>query len=215
MSKVLILSKTKMLGGRVCVGGVDLDARCSIRLLDSEGHHETQDECPYELLSVWNVEYSRNNRRSAPHLEDVNVVKREPVGTIVKPKELTKLRHYNVKMYNSPLLEVFDGKLSSTEHGSLYIDHEKGVTEYSTCFWTCDRNLRKNRYSTEQKIKYDYRDSDGRWYHITYVGVDHIPDIIPAGSLIRLSLAHWWHPEGDDVEDRCYLQLSGFFSVVE
>ena len=39
---------------------------------------------------------------------------------------------------------------------------------------------------------------------------------IPAGALVRLSLAHWWRPAGDDDgEYRCYVQLSGWFLPTE
>lgn len=213
MSRVLILSKTKMQENRVCVGAVDLDNKCSIRLLNCDGHHETIDECPYEVLTIWDIVYSRTNRRPAPHLEDVNVLNRTRISIQEDPKILLELESYNIRVYNSPLLNVFEEKLSSTEKGSLYISEEKGVPRYSTCFWKCDKYLKKNRFSTEQKIKYDYRDNEGKWYHISYVGLDNAPDIIRAGTLIRLSLAHWWHPENTDIGDRCYLQLSGFFNI--
>lgn len=213
MSRVLILSKTRMQENRVCVGGVDLDNRCSVRLLKSDGHHETVDECPYEILSIWDVEYERINRRPAPHLEDVGVMSRSKTTKVVKPKELLKLPNYNLKLYRTSLLQVYDGKLNATDSGSLFISNEKGAPEYSTCFWICDRDLRKNRFSTDQKIKYDYLGENGRWYHITYVGLEDAPNVIPSGSLIRLSLAHWWHPDNTDVEDRCFLQLSGVYNL--
>lgn len=213
MSKVLILSKTKMQENRVCVGAVDLDNRCSVRLLDYDGHHETIDECPYEILAIWDIVYRKTNRRPAPHLEDVNVLNRNRISVQGNSRQLLELDNYNIRVYDSPLLNVFEEKLNSTERGSLYISNEKGVPEYSTCFWRCDKDLRKNRFSTEQKVKYDYRDHEGKWYHITYVGLENAPDVIKAGTLVRLSLAHWWHPEDTDAEDRCYLQLSGFFNV--
>ena len=35
---------------------------------------------------------------------------------------------------------------------------------------------------------------------------------IPAGALVRISLAHWWRPrDHPEEEERCYLQLSGWF----
>jgi hypothetical protein len=46
-------------------------------------------------------------------------------------------------------------------------------------------------------------------YTISYVGSVDPLDTIEPGSLIRLSLAHWWKPEDSDDEERCYLQLSG------
>ena len=198
---------------RVCVGAVDLDNRCSIRLLNCDGRHETIDECPYEILTVWNITYHRTNRRPAPHLEDVNVINRVQIPYHESRRILLELDNYNIRIYHSSLLSVFEGKLNSTEKGSLFISNEKGVPGYSTCFWVCDKSLRKNQYSPEQKIRYDYLDDEGKWYHITYVGLDNAPDVIRRGTLIRLSLAHWWHPEDTTTEDRCYLQLSGFFNI--
>ena len=216
MSKILILSKTKMQENRVCVGGVDLDNRCSIRLLDRNGHHETVDECPYDLLSVWDIEYTRIHRRPAPHLEDVKVTKRHNTNRSVDPAELLKLTNYNIRIYdNLPIQETFSGKLLSTEGGSFYISEEGGIPNFSTCFWVCDKTLRKSRYSKPEKVKYNYTDDEDNWFQITYVGVDKAPDRIPKGSLIRLSLAHWWSPEDSDTEKRCYLQLSGYFELEE
>lgn len=163
MSRVLILSKTKMQENRVCVGAVDLDNRCSIRLLNCDGHHETIDECPYEILTVWNITYHRTNRRPAPHLEDVNVINRVQIPYHESRRILLELDNYNIRIYHSSLLSVFEEKLNSTEKGSLFISNEKGVPGYSTCFWVCDKSLRKNQYSTEQKIRYDYRDDEGKW----------------------------------------------------
>lgn len=215
MSKVLIISKTRMQDDRVCVGAIDLDNKRSIRLLNSNGFHETIHECPYELLTIWEIKYNKISKRSAPHLEDVAVLHRTNTHISVKLNELPKFHiyYYNLKLYSSSLLRTFDEKLSSTDGGSLYINNTKGVTKYSTCFWICDKDLKKNRFSTERKIKYDYQDDDGRYYHITYVGIENSPDIIKKGTLVRLSLAHWWHPENTDIEDRCYLQLSGFFDL--
>lgn len=202
-----------MQDNRVCVGGVDLDNKCSVRLLNINGLHEHFNECPYNLLRIWEIAYSKTNKRPAPHLEDVAVHKRTKTPYIVKPKELPKLEKYNIKIFRHSLLTTFDGKLNSTDSGSLYISSQKGVTDYSTCFWVCDRDLIKNRFSTEQKIKYDYQFGT-KWYHIPYVGLENGPDIIKSGTLIRLSLAHWWHPKDNNgIENRCYLQLSGFFSI--
>lgn len=215
MSKVLILSKTKMQEDRVCVGGVDLDNRCSIRLLDRNGHHETINKCPYELLSIWEVEYTQMHRRPAPHLEDVKVTRRRDTKNVVSPTELLKLPNYNIRIYNnSPIQETFAGKLLSTDGGSFYISRELGVPNFSTCFWVCDKTLTKSRRTNSNKVKFTYRD-DEDWFQITYVGVEKAPERIPKGSLVRLSLAHWWSPEDSDTEERCYLQLSGFFKLEE
>ena len=74
MSKVLIVSKTKMANDNVCVGGVDIENERSVRLLDENGYHELRDECPYEIWDVWETDYCSSNQRPAPHVEDVNVL---------------------------------------------------------------------------------------------------------------------------------------------
>lgn len=45
---------------------------------------------------------------------------------------------------------------------------------------------------------------------IKFVGYQNPIDIIPQGSVIRLSLANWWNTD-NTTEDRCYLQLSGWY----
>ena len=211
MKRVLVLSKTKMQDNRVCVGGVDLDNRCSVRLLDYSGHHESIELCPYNLLDIWEVEYCKTNRRPAPHLEDVNVIRRQRVNENIDASNLLNiLSNGGVNIYNKgSLFSAFDGKLCSGGSHSLYINHNNGVPDHSTCFWVSDKTIRQSRFSTPEKVKFEYCHNDV-WYQIAYVGFEPVPDVIPAGTLVRLSLANWWHPEGQD-EDRCYLQISSIY----
>lgn len=50
---------------------------------------------------------------------------------------------------------------------------------------------------------------------IPYVGFEPAVDLIPKGTLVRVSLARWWRPHDSppDMEERCYLQLSGWYEV--
>ncbi len=63
-------------------------------------------------------------------------------------------------------------------------------------------------------------DGGGSYYHhvagyedrrLKYVGAERAIPVIPAGTLIRVSLARWWAPEGSEMEERCYVQLSGWY----
>lgn len=45
---------------------------------------------------------------------------------------------------------------------------------------------------------------------IKFVGYQDAIDRIPQGTIIRLSLANWWDKDGS-AENRCYLQLSGWY----
>ena len=47
---------------------------------------------------------------------------------------------------------------------------------------------------------------------LTFVGFQEPLEIIPAGTLLRVSLAHWWRPEDTPEAEECrYAQLSGWF----
>lgn len=45
---------------------------------------------------------------------------------------------------------------------------------------------------------------------IKFVGYQDVVDRIPQDTIMRLSLANWWDKNGSD-ENRCYLQLSGWY----
>jgi len=46
-----------------------------------------------------------------------------------------------------------------------------------------------------------------------YVGFEPKVNLIPAGTLMKISLARWWKPEDSDMSERCYLQLSGWYGL--
>lgn len=215
MSKVLIVSKTRMANDKVCVGGVDLEQKRSVRLMNADGRHGRVSECPYEIFDVWELDYINSNQRPAPHVEDVNVIRRKKKGVL--KNELRQvdtliqiLRRCNISVFKGSLFSAFDGKLKSTQYGTLFIN-EDDVPSYSTCFWICDKDVCRSDFQGRQR--YNYNGGSRQWgYNISYVGLTDAVDIIPQGSLIRLSLAHWWSPDNSDDEERCYLQLSGYFN---
>ncbi|MBQ2188251.1 MAG: hypothetical protein II401_06805 [Bacteroidales bacterium] len=201
-----------MAEGRVCVGGVDVERKRSVRLMRADGKHELLSECPYAIYDVWELDYINSNQRPAPHIEDVNVISREKKGVLKDDlrhvdKLVQLLKQCNIPVFNGSLLSAFDGKLKSTQYGTLFIN-EENVPAYSTCFWICDRDVHRSYFHGKQR--YNYNDGSRPWgYNIPYVGLTDAVDSIPKGSLIRLSLAHWWSPDDSDDEERCYLQLSG------
>ncbi len=212
MCKVLIVSKTKMAGKKVCVGGIDVEKHRSIRLMNQNGYHEVLDECPYNIFDVWNLKYANVLTRPLPHSsEDVKVLQRNKLHVLKKDINIVDFlkKESGVNIYDGRINNVFSGYLKSTDKGSLYISKSK-VPNHSVCFWICDQDIKRTDY--QGKIKFNYKDSIHKWgCNISYVGLDSNPlDVIPKGSLIRLSLAHWWSPPGG-IEKRCSLQLSGYF----
>ena len=91
MGQFLIVSKTKMQHDHVCVGAIDLDKKKSIRLLNEDGFHETLQDCPYELLQIWDIEYKHTNYRPLPHSEDVSVLSRTYTGENMDNKMLLQV----------------------------------------------------------------------------------------------------------------------------
>jgi hypothetical protein len=201
-----------MANGYVCVGGVDVDYCRSVRLLTANGGHETSVDCPYEIWDIWDIDYYLSQRRPNPHTEDANVTRREKIDRVDVPNMSINrfagwLERARIPLFRGSLFSVFDGKLKLTDMDKLYISKDD-VPAYSTCFWINDKRLLG--YESRGRWQYRYNNMSNRYgYTISYVGEDEPLDTIEEGSLIRLSLAHWWKPEDSDDEERCYLQLSG------
>ena len=212
MNKILIVSKTRMTSSSVCVGGVDLDNRQSVRLLYWNGRLESLYECPYNIRDVWEMEYRKEIQSPLPHSEDVCVTARKITGRLdPKIRIFDLLRKLNFRVYQDDIRNTFEGKLQTTDNGVFYISR-KAIPFNSTCFWVCDRDLWRN--DVQNRIRFRYNDGTRNWgYNITYVGIDqNIPPLIPQNTLMRLSLARWWTPDNGR-EEGCYLQFSGWYDL--
>jgi hypothetical protein len=202
-----------MNNNNVCIGGIDLEQRLSVRLLTAQGYHEPLDKCPYNIRDVWDIEYNRTNKRPLPHSEDVCVVSRNKVSVL--RKDITMLSYLDIiryPIYNGSIFATYDGKLKSSREGSLFISADN-VPTYSTCFYISDVNMQQHTNPADNRIYYYFSVSLDPFadYRIPYVGTEiSISKIIPKGTLIRLSLANWWQNEFMS-EKRCYLQLSGAY----
>lgn len=212
MNKILIVSRTRMKENRVCVGGIDLTQNCPIRLLDPNGYHEDENICPYEIGDIWNCSYVRNPRRPAPHLEDSNVISRTLVqkhACTTKDDFVNELTNHGVKIFNGNLNDCFDGCLATD--GRKYYVSQNTIPQYSTCFWINDKVLRRNDFPKSDggtKKQLAYMDGSSPWGRsIAYVGLGNTPQLVPTGSLVRLSLANWWSKD-NNTPKRCYLQVS-------
>ena len=112
----------------------------------------------------------------------------------------------NVKIWRGSTDILFDGHINWTPNGSGYISESGQIPENSVGFWIPDKELTRRDYN--EKVRYSY---PIRWRNITFVGFQDPLDSIPAGTLVRVSLARWWSP--DENEERCYLQLSGYYTI--
>lgn len=109
-------------------------------------------------------------------------------------------------MWQGAPSNLFDSCLCFTGSGRGFIAAQTGVPANSAGFWISDRDL-VEMPAEAGGIFYEY--SNAR--QVKYVGLIETLSNIPAGTLLRVSLARWWKPEDVEIEERCYLQLSGWY----
>lgn len=200
MDRVLIVAKTHMACG-ACVSGLTDSTNKGIRLLPP-GHHNQQADTDFAVGQVWNMEFQELEIVEPPHVEDVIVKSQEYVGRVSNVRETLLKR---VQPWKGEPKELFDGLLEFTANGKGFISRRKQLPKASTGYWLPDKPMYLE-FDFKHKPFYSYLGS----CTLPYVGyVDPIKQI-PAQNLVRVSLARWWRPEGAN-EDRCYLQLSGWY----
>lgn len=207
--KVLIVSKTHMNTG-VCVGGITFDGRF-VRLLDNNGHNQS-DDCPFKINEAYDITFIEKQNPTPPHIEDILVQSSKYVGRLKDDISMIDfITKRNVNIWRGNIDNLFDKALKFTTNGSGYINSSK-IPQNSVSFWIADKDLIKS-IDSKGKVRYKYQ-TDDPWsseIQIKYVGLQPTEDIIPKGTLLRVSLARWWSPNDVEVENRCYLQLSGWY----
>jgi hypothetical protein len=202
----VIISKTRMSGVKVCVGGFDTDSGRNVRLLTSFGSNQNKDT-PFQIGQIWNLVYKQRPNCHSPHIEDILIISWQYVGNQNNLKDFIRS---NCSIIRGSLSKTFENKLVFTIAGSAFIAHSSGIPNGSVCFWRPDSNLIRNDYGN--KTRYDYIKGSHR-RHITFVGFQGPVSIIRQDSIVRLSLARWWCPKDSspEEEEKCFLQLSGYF----
>lgn len=200
MAKVVIVSRTKMKNG-VCCGGFNLETGEFIRLHTAKGANLPV-EAPYNVGQVFDLKYKTAwNPRPKPHVEDKQVFSGEYI------KQLSTIELRQAIINNCPVLEgdlssVFQGFLKPDKY-AMYIG-QNAVPEYSVCFWRPNAPLKLVNFMGKPRYYFNGQ-------YISFVGFQSPVNVIPAGTLVRLSLANWWSPDGNPKNLRCYLQISGWY----
>ena len=227
---VTIVAKTHM-GGGACIGGITADGR-SVRLIAPDMAFNEHFNLDYQVGDVWEIAGEPPDDLIPPHTENVIVRRKRRQGMA---DDLLGLIERHMPPRAGGLAALYDGLTQSSKPGGpLYIAHAKqdltgrrpqfspgeefpadlsglGVPGYSTIFWRPDQPL--TRDIEGKRIRYRYPTDDGG-RTLTFVGFQEPVAVIPAGTLLRVSLAHWWRPqEFPETEPRCYLQLSGWYEL--
>ena len=70
--EILIVSKTRMGTYHRCIGGLELATMRSVRLLSANEWNQPENT-PYQIGSIWDIDYVARPNSRPPHVEDVLV----------------------------------------------------------------------------------------------------------------------------------------------
>lgn len=200
---VLIVSKTRMSNG-VCVGGIIEITGEFIRLHNEHGGN-LQSDAPYEIGDRWLMKVEKAwNSRPIPHSEDKQVTPVQKIKNVGICGIIDYIKNHELgnRLIQGPLGNAFECCLNLSTSKN-YINRSR-IPSFSTQFWIAECDL----VHIERWNSHYYRYKDD--IRIKYVGIQTPIDRIPKGAIIRLSLANWWDGDGSG-EERCYLQLSGWY----
>ena len=215
---VLIVAKTRR-GGGACVGAITADCR-SVRLEAANAATDEHAGMEYQVGEVWKIDAAPHPQIVPPHVETVVVYGKRRLRDSA---DLIGAIEKCMPPVCGGIDALYDGLVQTTAAGALYITHRTGVPSRSTLFWRPDRPLRL--VGSGVRLHYCYGANDNHdegagengdlkaiERRFVFVGFQEPLAEIPAGALVRISLAHWWRPrDHPEEEERCYLQLSGWF----
>ncbi|MEW4924215.1 hypothetical protein [Algibacter sp. 2305UL17-15] len=204
--EILITSKTHK-GNVACVGGLIMANNRFVRLLNP-GNWDQYADTDLDIGDVWDIKFYNREGTEPPHIEDVIVKNRNYLRDIGNIS--IYLKNCGVRIFNGAPTQVFSGRLGWTNKGSGYICKDN-LPVNSVGFWISDQDLTLD--SDEKHYNYPPQNDFIRPKRFPYVGFAPKVPVIPRGTLIRVSLARWWKPKDSDIDERCYLQLSGWYGV--
>ncbi|WP_281233100.1 dual OB domain-containing protein [Flavobacterium gelatinilyticum] len=199
---VLIVAKTKW-GEYFCIGGIEIDTNKYLRLMDLNGGYQPSNT-PFKVGQIWDIEY-KSTPGTPPHIEDVKVILKNHIDTVNPNQYIID----NCRIWKGDLNDVYDSKLK-WNNGSGFLNDPNDLPINSVGFWQTDKDLILSENFGKPCYTYNYNNILKRNKKMPYKGEVPAIHTIPAGTLIRLSLAKWWSKD-QNTEPRCYLQLSGWY----
>ena len=205
--RVLIVAKTRI-GKGACIGAITETGK-SVRLIPFNADPHDGANREYEVGDIWEISAEPETSLIPPHNENIVVHKKSRLHAAKDTKDLVSVIELLMPPKVGHPRELYEGLLQTTSSGSLYVAAEGEVPPYSTTFWRPDQPL--TRDTEERRIRYRYPTENGGCT-LTFVGFQEPLETIPAGMLLRVSLAHRWRPSDQpDAEERHYAQISGWF----
>jgi hypothetical protein len=203
--RVVILGRTKM-GEGVCVGAMIEATGQPVRLLPA-GRVCHPPHAPFEVGDVWDVELRARTHLEPPHVEDHDCTPIERLDHW--PNVLPFLRLWVRRPWLEDPSSLFDGTLRQRSRGTAYLPRGTRLPAGSVGFWVLPHALLHIPLDNERRFVLQHRKP---LFRIPYVGTAPLPRFIPAGTLVRVSLARWWlNPNHLEEGETCALQLSGWY----
>src|SRR5688572_20618266 len=160
----------------------------------------------YNVGDVWEIQSRPDPHIIPPHIENIVVISARRLKPSQRIEEA--IHRYMPPPAGGPE-KLFDGFVQTAPSGALYIAERTGLPPRSTMFWVPDQPLELD--CTGKRLHYRYPSRKGPQM-LVFVGFQEPVKVLPTGTLLRVSLAHWWRPtDKPDEEQRCYVQLSGWF----
>jgi Dual OB-containing domain len=205
MSRVLVVARTRMNQGRVCVGGHDLDQDFrSLRLLTKAGMN-IKEEAGIDVGEVWELDYEDHPEPDPPHVEDVLVSEGKRIETLPLDEVRALILKSEAPWAGGPDA-LFDGTVVATQNGRVYVPGDGPLPGRSTGYWTPDDEIVK--HIAYEKARFLYVGS-GEFNGFTWAGMADPPPRIARGTLVRVSLARWHDPASAPAG--YYTQISGVY----
>lgn len=218
MSRILITARTRISDRELCLGGIDLDRNRCVRLSTAQAQNFSHN-APFQVRSMWHMDYAPRPHLVVPHIEDVNVRAFTQFQERTDFLKLFQEREPELPVWHGRPSLLFDGLLTSdsrenpAQAGGRYAFRGNRVPSVSLGYWIPDRDLqaRRSRRRTGH-VGYDVYYVDlteaGTTVKIVHSGFQQLPPTIAVGSILSLSLARWWAPKDDpDQRERCTLQV--------
>jgi hypothetical protein len=204
--EILIVSKTRMRGA-VCVVGLVLSNNRYVRLLNPGGCHQPTDTT-FEVGDIYDIDF-KHSMSSPPHVEDVIICSKTFVRKIDNMASF--LLQKDVIDWKGHIDNLFNGLLSWTEKGTGYIPEKGTLPKQSVGFWIADKDIVLNSFDGS-KFRYKYPD-EKKLRNLVYVGYQNSIELIPAGTILRVSLSRIFPPISSEISvpRGYYLQLSGWY----
>lgn len=205
--EILITSKTHN-GNAACVGGLVLNNNRLVRLLNP-GNWDQYADTDLDIGDVWDIQFVNREDTEPLHIEDIIIQNRTYL------RDIGDISNYilncGLTVYRGASTQIFGGRLGWTGNGKGYIGNRENLPENSVGFWISDEDLTLD----DDGKHYNYPSTNAytRAKRFPYVGFEPAIQIIPSGTLMRISVARWWKPEDSEINERCYLQLSGWYGL--